>query len=375
MDENFELPEDLQDVQVIYSDEFDEDEEGYDDEFAGPPPEDSNELEAEVVDMAKLTFKKHKISVFTSSLSQDNKLAVTGGEDDMAYVWDTSSGEIVMECTGHKDSVTEVAFNHDSKLVATADMAGLIQVWDVKEKKLVWCFEGDDMAWLTWHPQINALVCGCQSGEVYIWQIPDGKCKVLPSINNAPTSCGKFLPNGKEILIGYDDGNLRLWNIKDTNVNWCNNEAETITNLDISPDGNLAFICPKSLLIKISDGKTVGKLMVEGETETETCLFSPDNLLITGALSGLATVWDISRQALRHQHRFENAITILKWGKNGQVFIAANEIYICDAKSGTLLHTFTGHLDSILSLQIFNDGQSFLTTSDDGMAKIFQIST
>lgn len=29
-----------------------------------------------------------------------NNLAVTGGEDDKAYVWRVSDGEVVLECTG-----------------------------------------------------------------------------------------------------------------------------------------------------------------------------------------------------------------------------------------------------------------------------------
>lgn len=29
-----------------------------------------------------------------------NSLAVTGGEDDKAYVWRVSDGEVLLECTG-----------------------------------------------------------------------------------------------------------------------------------------------------------------------------------------------------------------------------------------------------------------------------------
>lgn len=30
-----------------------------------------------------------------------NSLAVTGGEDDKAYVWRVSDGEVLLECTGN----------------------------------------------------------------------------------------------------------------------------------------------------------------------------------------------------------------------------------------------------------------------------------
>lgn len=41
-------------------------------------------------------------SVFTCSVSPDGSLAASGGEDDMAYIWNVSSGNIVLSCSGHK---------------------------------------------------------------------------------------------------------------------------------------------------------------------------------------------------------------------------------------------------------------------------------
>lgn len=125
MDVFEDLPEDLGDVEVIYLDGDDEDIE--DEYFASDTPE-HEQIEAEVIDVSKLTFPKHGKSVFGSDVSKNQKLVVTGGEDDMAYVWDSASGEVLFECTGHKDSVVEVGFNHDDAYVVTGDMAGLIQV-------------------------------------------------------------------------------------------------------------------------------------------------------------------------------------------------------------------------------------------------------
>ena len=78
-------------------------------------------------------------------MSKDEKLAATGGEDDKAFVWDTVSGDIILECTGHKDSVTFSDFNHDDSYLATGDMGGLIQVWKMSDKNSVWNYEMDDM--------------------------------------------------------------------------------------------------------------------------------------------------------------------------------------------------------------------------------------
>ena len=76
---------------------------------------------------------------------KDNQLVASGGEDDKAYVWNITNGEVLFECTNHQDSVTSVAFSHDGGYLATADMSGLIQVWKVTTKSMVWSFEVGDL--------------------------------------------------------------------------------------------------------------------------------------------------------------------------------------------------------------------------------------
>lgn len=83
-------------------------------------------------------------SVFCGSLNKNGKLATTGGEEDKAYIWDTSSGEIILDCTGHKDSIIFSAFNHDESYLATGDMSGMIQVWKLADKTKIWDYNMGD---------------------------------------------------------------------------------------------------------------------------------------------------------------------------------------------------------------------------------------
>jgi ribosome assembly protein SQT1 len=56
--------------------------------------------EASKVDDSVCTFDAHTGSVFSASLHPNKALAVTGGEDDKAFVWNTETGDIVFECSG-----------------------------------------------------------------------------------------------------------------------------------------------------------------------------------------------------------------------------------------------------------------------------------
>lgn len=192
--EEFVLPEDLQDVEVIYYSDNEVDDEINDDN------EEDNQYE-EVEDVSKYTFSKHEKSVFAVDVSPDGKLVVTGGEDDIAYVWDFETKETVITCNGHKDSVTHVGFNRDGKYVFTADMSGVIQVWNVSNRNLAWSMEMEDLEWMQWHPITNVLIGGFNSGDIYMWQVPKGYCKSLPS-HGCASSCGKILPDGMRLAAG-----------------------------------------------------------------------------------------------------------------------------------------------------------------------------
>lgn len=77
-------------------------------------------------------------------MSKDEKYAVTGGEDDKAYVWDVKTGEVIIECTEHKDSVIFADFSLDDTYLATGDMNGIIQIRKTSDKTIVWDYNMGD---------------------------------------------------------------------------------------------------------------------------------------------------------------------------------------------------------------------------------------
>lgn len=381
MDEDFDLPDDLKDnVEVIYlnDNEYVEEDDMIDNNDEDDGNIDGEEvIQTEVIDLAKVTFRKHEKSIFSCDLSNDGLFAVTGGEDDMAYVWWTENCEVYMECTGHKDSVTEVSFSHDCQFIVTGDMSGLIQVWSLKEKKLIWCYECDDLEWLMWHHMANILVAGSQIGDIYIWQIPQGNCKVLPSSGISAVS-GKIMPDGKKLITGYANGLVKLWDMKSANILWQANVTEdaSITSIDVTNDGSLIALAPSATILKTIDGKPISQLLVDGATDVEAIAFNTElNVLITGSLKGQLCIWDIGRRTLRHQAKIECAVTVIRLAQGNKLIVGATDgaIYVCDIRTGTLIETLTGHLTEILSISVSKDGKSLLTTSDDGTAKLFTL--
>uniref|UniRef100_A0A665W7P1 Angio-associated migratory cell protein n=1 Tax=Echeneis naucrates TaxID=173247 RepID=A0A665W7P1_ECHNA len=335
------------------------------DDNEGWETEDEMDAEAEQDD-SELTFSKHTGSVFCVSLDPaTNSLAVTGGEDDKAYVWRVSDGEVLLECTGHKDSVTCAVFSHDSSLVASGDMSGMIKVWKVETKEEIWSFEVGDLEWLEWHPCAPVLLAGTDDGNVWMWKIPAGDCKTFPSSACQATS-GKVLPDGKRAIVGYEDGTVRVWDLKQGNavhiIKGQDGHQGALTCLACNKDGSL-------VLTGSVDG--CAKLI---NTATGKQMFAVLPLIAVAYLDGTLAIYDLSTQVLRHRCQHEAGIVHLQWEDSSSLVSTCSldgALRFWDARSGNMVSEYHGHTAEILDFTINREGSLAITASGDNQVKVF----
>uniref|UniRef100_H3CSB2 Angio-associated migratory cell protein n=1 Tax=Tetraodon nigroviridis TaxID=99883 RepID=H3CSB2_TETNG len=354
--------------------------------------ETEDEMEAEEErDDSDLTFSKHTGSVFCVSLDPvTNSMAVTGGEDDKAFVWRVSDGEVLLECTGHKDSVTCAMFSHDSSLVATADMSGLIKVWKVESKEEIWSFEVGDLEWLEWHPCAPVLLAGTDDGNVWMWKIPSGECKTFQS-SACQATTGKILPDGKRAVVGYEDGTVRVWDLKQGNTIHVikakpgqDGHQGALTCLASNKDGTLVLtgsVDGYAKLMNTATGKVIGAFSVNGDRDEDDsnsvesvgfCKTLP--LVAVAYLEGTLAIYDLSTQVLRHRCPHEVGIVHLQWEESSAVVSTCcldGKLRLWDARSGSLVSEYRGHTAEILDFTLNREASVAVTASGDSQAKVF----
>uniref|UniRef100_A0A182PAX4 Uncharacterized protein n=1 Tax=Anopheles epiroticus TaxID=199890 RepID=A0A182PAX4_9DIPT len=339
-------------------------------------------------DDARLTFSKHTSSVFCCDLHPTEELAVTGGEDDKAYVWSTRTGEVVHEVTNHGDSVVAVGFSYDGVFVATGDMAGYIQVFKVSQGyRKVWELTVGDIGWMRWHMGAHVLMAGCESGEVYVWRIPSGDCKVLPG-NDIGTEAAELTHDGKKLLVGYQNGQVKLWDLKlgtpilevDSTVGHKGN----VTTVAVDQESQLFMTgCEDGSLCLMGPNGVLAQLEQPNPNPIEAVLIDYPGFEIkvaaSGTLDGKLTIWDAARQTRRVVCEDDDPVGIIKllWLKDYIICAGTVDGLIkgWDFRSGAKRFVLEGHKNIIQSIAYDKQRNVILSTSEDGTAKIYDVPT
>ncbi|PWY99959.1 WD40 repeat-like protein [Testicularia cyperi] len=349
----------------------------------------------EFVDNSIAAFYSHRKSVFSVSLHPNYPnppLALSGGEDDGGWIWNTQDGSEVVRLGGHTDSVISALFNAAGDLAATAGMDGKVRVWrkrseDYKTWEFLTNLEGpDEIVWIDWHPKGNVLAAGGADSTVWMWQLPSGNVMNVFSGHSDAVSCGAFTPDGKKLVTGSEDGSVIVWDPRSAAVL---SKVQTqmdggLTQLAVSPDGrvvvlggaagevrvvNIAAIDnggAASIVASLSghaDGESIEGIQfvdVGGGTRT--------GHVITASTEGKAIVWDLSLAKMRCEVLHNAAITSVALHTGTTLFStssADHTIKTWDARTGACIATQLGFTDAILALAVGRD-DGFTQGADTG---------
>ncbi|KIP05837.1 hypothetical protein PHLGIDRAFT_128621 [Phlebiopsis gigantea 11061_1 CR5-6] len=348
-------------------------------------------------------FPNHEQSVFAVSAHPVYAIAASGGEDDLGYIWDYTTGEEIVKLTGHTDSVTSTAFSSDGELVATGGMDGKVRVWrrrGGKDEYKTWEFltelQGpDEVTWIKWHPKGAVLLAGGNDGTVWLWQLPSGNTMQVFAGHTASVTCGDFTPDGKRIVTADEDGQLIFWDPRSATpvFKLTSQDARfdlgSITSLAVNPASTLAVVGGASggvRVINLSKGTVVGALGGHKEDDSVEAVVFVDlagagqvgtgGVVVTGATDGKACIWDLGTMRIRATLEHEDAITALLNlpAPKSHLLVSASAdktLRTWDARTGTLLKEHKGHHGPILAASLGLEGKIIVSAGDDGVCLVF----
>jgi len=342
-------------------------------------------------------------AVFCTSFDSTGHKLITGGEDDTANVWDSSSIKTrfpIGKCRGHADSVVSASFSWDSVFFCTCDLAGLVKIWKTSSMENITSFETGDLSWSFWHFASHVLFAGCDDGTIYMWKIPSGECKTFLG-SPSKCECACLLPDGKRLAAGYSDGALKLFDLKSGEIlqNFVKaGQGESVLCIDRHQTHSIIATGSSDGAVRLYNTQN-GKLLHtwqcspggspfagttnEGEDEkvdsVESVTFCPNSqldYLAAGSITGNIAIWDVTAMTERLRMKQDVGLTKIVWDAHSPILYSAGldgVIREIDARTCKVERVLGRHRSEILDMGISKDGTKLVSGSEDGSAFIYNL--
>ncbi|KAJ9611528.1 60S ribosomal subunit assembly or modification protein [Cladophialophora chaetospira] len=291
------VPRPPEDIQPEDDDLLDADEAAEEiiDEDPDHPMDDDEDLDVEEQEIqlqndSAAHFDAHTDSIFCIAQHPTNpNIVLTGGGDDVAYLFDTSiatkeerqqgereSIKPVQKLDGHTDSVNAVTFTYPKgEYAVTAGLDGKLRAWRSSDPSgsKSWSFvaetaEVEEINWVSPSPnkeQENVVALGANDGSVWVYKI-DGADKSSPLtivqalyLHTASCTAGAWTPDGNYLATVSEDGSLYVWDVFSTGQAVV---SQTATDQRFEVEGGLYSVaCTPSL---VAVGGAGGNIKVVG---------------------------------------------------------------------------------------------------------------
>ncbi len=274
----------------------------------------------------------HSLSVDAAALSADGRLALTGGRDGSAILWEARTGAVLRSWRADPLGLTTAALSADGRQALTGG-AGTAALWDAQTGRLRLRFgrPGEFLALAAFWPDArHALIAG-----------PDGSARVYDTATGRPvrayaTALGRIVAAAA------------------------------------SADGRRLAVSDGTASVLVVDAKTGAVSLLDAGGPVARLAFSPDGRRVAASSAEEVRVWDaadgklaasFAAQAGRGLAFSMDGASLLTCGGSA----AAREW----ALDGTPRLSFIGHLDLVRALALSRDGRTLITGADDHSARVW----
>jgi WD40 repeat protein len=164
-----------------------------------------------------LDLKGHHGGVWSVTFSPDGSRLASAHEDGTVSIWDTATGQKVRDLKGHTEGATTGAFSPDGTRFASGSYDGLVKVWDAMSGEEVYTLKGHQSSvWsVAFSPRDGSRLASAHfDGTVSIWDTATGM-EVLALKGHTDQVRGlAFSRDGSRLASASLDGTVRVWDAR-----------------------------------------------------------------------------------------------------------------------------------------------------------------
>jgi WD40 repeat protein len=239
------------------------------------------------------------------AFSKDGKRLLAGYDDNVARVFDMTSGKVVGQFTGHTASVWAAAFLADGKQAVTGSWDRSLRLWDVETGKEIRAFDNvrNQVRCLAIAPDGKTVAAGHSAdgstpGAVKIWDIATGKELRSLAEHKLPVTSVSFSQDGTRLLTSGFDSKVALWDVASgKELKSFTGHTLRVESAAFSADGTRIVSCGSqgSPTVCLWDAKTGKELFQTAEVAAgfvQVCTLPTGNQCITACRDGTVRLWE-----------------------------------------------------------------------------------
>ncbi|MDP2439351.1 MAG: WD40 repeat domain-containing protein [archaeon] len=293
----------------------------------------------------------HSAWVRSVSCSPDGRIALTGGYDRTARLWDVSSGVCIATLSGHPGWIRSVA------LVVIKSPSGT-------------SFDGE--------PTRMVAVTASYDATMRVWAVPSGELLHVLQGHDDILMAVSATPDGSTLLSASTDLTVRAWGLRDGRQLLRMGHTAMCLALASSPDGRRALSAGADGLVRVFDVQSGAQLAaMEGHLGWVRCVAcAADGLTaVSGGGDGALRLWCLREyRQLRAMETGALVISLALHPDDATLLSGGSDLLVrlYALATGALLRTWAGHGGWVRSLSCTPDGASVVSSSGDQTLRLWR---
>jgi len=223
------------------------------------------------------------------------RIAAVDTKGTIAAAWDAETGAVLAEFELNGDGWPAIEFSADGQWLAVSG-GDVAHVTSTSSWRSAAVLPVRRVHALAWDPAGPRVVTGSTTGDLSVWNAPDGaRIEHLRAVGE-PVDAVAWSPDGTKIVAGIRGGAEQVFSAGAL-VSAGNLLHGKLTSIEFSPDGQRVVAAAASGLVAISEVATGAQVAVFDAplNAARAARFSPDGRRIAGATwDGIAWIWSAS---------------------------------------------------------------------------------
>jgi WD40 repeat protein len=328
----------------------------------------------------------HHGPVWAIAPTPDGTAVVSAGEDGVARIWETGSGDLRCTLVGHDGPVHAVAVTPDGSDVVTTSRDTTVRVWDSATGAQVGVLRGhgNGVYSAVALPCGSLIASGSEDRTIRIWPRPERRPTddqdqpiVLRGHAEGVMSLAAFTDGTHRVVSASQDRTLKVWDVQTgTAALTLAGHVAEVLGVAVTPDGR-SIVSAGDNTLRVWDsttGREVAHWPAHFLGASCVTVAPGGDRVLSGGTEGTVKLWDLDSHTLLRQFEAASPVTAIALSADGTRALAGTgdgAVLLLDLEHGTAVPTGPHHRGFIRSVAFTRDGRWALAGGLDGATTVW----